>query len=260
LGKYLSLRLANIKAKLFGIIFILFGIGFFIAYFFYPNSLYLKIGFTSILLGTFVIFLLTEKSNSKETSNANIEGNLETIQKIIKDLRLEGNAIFLPRSSTLKEERILIPPNKTGIINIPNIDEDYVFLNGKDGKKLGISIPPSGLKLLKEIEKEEDFYKVDFENIEEKLQKFVGKNILKSISIKKQGNHWNLEIEQPIFCPHNQKLCVQYPCPTCSAVLTAISRSSSKTDNRLRINNVIHNGRKIKFNLAFIKKRNISGE
>ena len=257
--KYLDLKQPHIKAKIIGMIFIMTGIGFFIAYFLYSTSLYLKIGFTSILLGTLVIFLITERSVPQETSDANIEGNLVAIRKIIKELHLNGNAIFLPRSNTINEERILIPPNKTGIVKIPEIDEDYVFLNGKDGKKFGISIPPSGLKILKEIEKEEDFYNADIENIEEKLQKFIGKDILKSVSFKKKGQYWNLELEKLIFCPQDQKLCLQYPCPTCSAVLTAITRALGKSDYRLRINNAVHNGKKINFYVGFIKKRNKQG-
>ena len=70
-----------------------------------------------------VIFLITERIVPKETSDANIEGNIETIRRIIKELHLDGNAVFLPKSDNLTQERILIPPNRTGTVKIPDIDE-----------------------------------------------------------------------------------------------------------------------------------------
>jgi len=53
---------------------------------------------------------------------------------------------------------------------------------------LGLSLPPSGIRLLKEIEKVVDFEGIDIENIEEELQEFVGLNLLESIQLKKQKN------------------------------------------------------------------------
>ena len=98
------------------------------------------------------------------------------------------------------------------------------------------------------------------ENIEEKLQKFVGMNLLKSITLKKEQNNWKLELEKPIFCPNDQKLCRQYPCPTCSAILTAITRASNASNQKLWINNAIHNGKKITFYLNFINMKTKKGE
>jgi len=255
LKQYLSIKQSHIRAKIIGTTFILIGIGFFLDYFSNPTPINIKIGFTSILLGTIVIFLITDRSVPKNTSDAKIEGNIDVVKKIIRELHLDGNAVFLPKSDILTEERILIPPNKTGIIKVPNIDDDDVFLTGTDGRRLGISIPPSGLKLLKEIEKDEDFENTDMENIGEKLQKFVGMDLLKSVLFKKEQNGWKLELEKPIFCPNDQKLCRQYPCPTCSAVLTAIARASNVSNQKLWINNTTYNGRKITFHINLISKR-----
>ena len=212
-----------------------------------------------MLIGVFWIILITEKSIPKKISDAQTEGDLHVVKKKIREFHLDGNAVFLTKSDILTEERILIPPNKSGVIKIPNIDNNHVFLTGSDGKNLGISIPPSGLKLLKEIEKDGNFEDIGIENVEEELQKFVGMNLLKSVSFKKQQNGCRLELEQPIFCPNDQNLCRQYPCPTCSAVLTAITRAASnasKTSNKkLWINNTTYNGKKITFHLNFINMR-----
>lgn len=207
-----------------------------------------------------MIFMITQKSIPKEISDDQIEGNIDAVKKIMKELHLNGNAVFLSKSDVLDEERVLIPPNKSGIIKIPNIDNDRVFLTGPDRKNLGISIPPSGLKLLNELEKDENFENTEMENIEEKLQKFVGINLLSSVSFKKRGDGWELELDKPTFCPNDKNLCRQYPCPPCSAVITAITRASKLSDKKLWINNTTHNGKKIKFHLNFINMKTKQGE
>ena len=251
----LSLKQSNDRAKIFGIILIIIGIGFL----FNPTSLNIKIAFASILIGIFMIFMITEKTVPEKISTAQIKGDLNAVKKIIRQLNLDGNAVFLPKSEILNEERILIPPNDSGVIKVPNINDDHVFLTGPDGKNLGISIPPSGLKLLNEIEKEGIFENTGIENIEEKLQKFVGMDLLKSVSLKRQQYGWDLELERPIFCPRDQNFCRQYPCPTCSAILTAITRIMSDaltaSNKILRINSTTNNGRKTTFHLNFVDMR-----
>lgn len=253
----LSINQSNVRAKIIGITFIIIGIGFLLSYLFNHTPLSMKIGFASIFIGLFMILMITEKSISKKTSDVQIEGNMNVIKKIIKELNLNGNAVFLPKSDTLTEERILIPPNETGIIKIPTIDNNNVFLKGPNEENLGISIPPAGLKLLKEIEKDGNFKNTDIENIDEKLQIFVGMNLLKSVSFKKQQNGWKLEIEKPMFCNNGQNLHMQYPGPTCSAVLTIITRALNQ---KIRIYDATRNGEKITFHINVIRQIIKQGE
>jgi hypothetical protein len=200
--------------------------------------------------------MITEKSVTKKISEAQVEENLETVKKILKNLNLKGNAIFLPKSDNLTEERILIPPNNSGIVKIPNIDNNNVILTGMDEKILGITVPPSGLKLLQEIDKNGDFEKTDIEHLEEKLQIFVGMNLLKSLSFRKQKSGWYLEVEKPLFSSNGQNIQNQYPCPTCSAVITAITRSLNQ---KIRIYMATQIGEKISFYLNIMERKNESG-
>jgi hypothetical protein len=231
----------HIKAKLIGLALIIIGLVFLIN----PIDIYLKIGFASILIGIFIIFMITERIIPQKISQAQVEGNQNVIKKIIKELNLHGNAIFIPKSDILNEERIFIPLNDSEIA-IPEIDDEFVFSTGNDGKSLGISIPPSGLKLLKEVEKETDFENIDNDNIEEKLQTFVGMDIIKSISFKKDKDKWKLELEKPIICSNDRYICSKNPCPSCSAIISAITKASKK---QIFIKDTIHNGKKIKFHL-----------
>jgi hypothetical protein len=224
-----------------------------ISFFLNPTSLNIKIAFASILIGLFMIFMITEKTIPKNLSNAQMEGDINIAEKLISQMNLEGNAIFLPKSDTLSEERIFIPPNRLGLIKIPNIADNNIILKGKDNVNYGLSVPPSGLKLLEKIEKNIDFENTNFKSLEEKLQIFVGMDLLKSISFKKNKNGWRLEIDKPMFCNNGQSLHMQYPCPTCSAVITAITRSFNK---KIRIYYVTtHEGQKVTYYLNFIRRK-----
>ena len=251
LRQNLLLQLSNIKAKIMGIILTAMGASFFLV----PTSLNVKIGFSSMLIGILIIFMSTKKSIHQQISDIQLRGNIDAVKKIIEELNLRGNAIFLSKTENLTEERILIPPTNSDIIQIPNIDNGNVLLKGLDGKNLGISIPPSGLQLLNEIEKDDRFEKTNIEDIDEKLQILVGIDLIKSLALKKVQNCWELELEKPIFCPNDPTLCKQYPCPTCSAILTAITRSSNNQDHKLWIKDTKHNGKKITFYLYFIKRK-----
>ena len=239
--KYLQLQQPHIRAKIVGLILVVIGT----VFLFNPNPLNQKIAFTSILIGIFMIFMITERSIPKKISDAQIAGNIETVRNITRELNLTGNAIFLPKSDILTEERIFIPLHNSKIKR-PDVDDESVFSTGAGGDSLGISIPPSGLKLLDEVEKNIIFENTEIDNVEEKLQVFIGLNLLKSIALKKRGNIWILELEKPIFCIHDEKLCRQFPCPTCSAALTAVTRAAKQ---KISITNTTNEKEKITFHL-----------
>lgn len=236
-----SLHQPHLRAKLIGISLIAIGLLLFL----FPSSLTLKIAFSAILIGVFIICMITERSIPQHLSNAHIEGNLETVRAITRELNLTGNAMFLPKSAILNEERLFIPLHNSPI-HIPDVDDRFVFSTGLNGESLGVSLPPSGLKLLQEIEPDADFEHTALENVEEKLQTFVGLNLVKSIALKHQQETWQLVVEAPMLCSHNQELCKQFPCPTCSAALTALTRSARQT---ILIQDVAQNGKKTIFNV-----------
>ena len=239
--KRFSLTEPNIKAKILGSILCITGLVLLLN----PSSLYIKIGFSSILIGVFLIFIITEKTIPQKLSNAQIKGNIEAIKNITNELNLSGNAVFIPKNNILNTERVFIPLEKSNL-RLPEIDDDFVFSTGIDGKSMGISIPPSGQELLYEVEKDIDFTKTEDEKIEEKLQSFVGMDIVKSVSFKKLKDGWNLELEKPIFCTKDQDLCNKYPCPACSAIISAIAKASEK---RVTINRANYTDAKTTFNL-----------
>lgn len=251
--KYNLLKNSYIKSKFLGIIFIIIGVVFLLD----PTNLKIKIGFIFIFLGLLMTFIITEKTIPKKISDTLVEENIDTINKLINELDLQGNAIFFPKSDNLNEERIFIPPNKTGTIKIPEIKDNNVIHTTEDGKILGISVSPSGLKLIDEIQKDKAFKNITIENLEEKLQLFVGINLLKSISFKKQKNGWDLEIENFTNNNKNQYPYNQYPGPTSSAAITMITRILNK---KIRIYNTTYSNKKIKYHLNLIKKRVNIGE
>jgi len=241
LKRSISIQQPDIRAKIIGLILIAIGV----ALFFSNNTIYLKLSFALLLIGLLLIFMITEKTVPSKISKAQIEGNFNAFENITKSLNLAGSAVFIPKSNMLSEEKIFIPLEKKNN-QIPELNDNIIFSTGADGKSLGMAVPPSGLKLLEEVEKETEYVNINSDNIEEQLQGFVGMNLINSIELKKSDDKLRLEITKPIFCQKNETMCRQYPCPTCSAILTAITRSKNK---KIWISDVVHNGKKVEFSL-----------
>jgi hypothetical protein len=233
------LQQPHIKAKILGIILIFTGILLVIS----MSDLYIKLGFSAILIGVFMIIMITEKTVPENISNAQIKGHIDAVKQITSQLNLRGNAVFLPKSNVLTEERVFIPL-QNGEVSLPDIDDEFVFATGNDSTSLGLALPPSGLSLLNEVEKDTTFENTDIDNVEEKLQSFVGMDILKSISLKKTKKHWELILEKPLYCTNDLTFCRQYPCPSCSAVLSAVTKATNK---KLQVEDTVHNGKKTTF-------------
>lgn len=232
----------DVRAKIIGVTLMIIGLLLLL----FRNALLLKFSFALIVISVLMILLITEESVPRKISSAQVEGSLAFVNRMVKELKLAGNAVFLPKSRLLSEERVFIPAQKTTEAVLPFIDDEVVISTGADGEKRGISVPPSGLPLLKKVETEASFDRIGLENVEEQLQTFVGMNILKSVTLKKVQTGWKLELERPEPCRTQQPTCDQYPCATCSAVLTAITQASQE---RIWVLNTARVGSKTIFHL-----------
>ncbi len=160
--------------------------------------------------------MITEKSIPQNISKAQIDGNRNALKSITKELNLKGNAIFIPKSDILTEERVFIPLQESKT-QIPDIDTDFVLSTGSDGRSLGLALPPSGQNILYEIENEINFENINISQIEEKLKIFIGMDIIKSVSLEKIKDKWKLEIKNNDKCKQDIEFCKQFPCPSCSS-------------------------------------------
>lgn len=241
-----SVKQPHVKAKILGVTFIIIGLVLLMD----QSALFLKLGLGCILIGLFSIVMISEKTIPEHLGKAQIKGPLTAMMQIITQLNLKGNAIFLPQNSVRSEERIFIPLRTTETMVLPDIDDELVFTTGSNNTSLGIALSPSGLALLQEIEKETRFDHTNLDELEEKLQTFVGMDLVQSISLKEKNNDIQVQIKKPLYCSDDTCFCNQYPCPTCSAALTAISKA---TEQKLRIIKTDHKKKQTLFHLTIME-------
>ena len=105
LTKYFQFQQPHIRAKIIGVPLIILGI----ISLLYATSLSIKIGFTSILIGLFMIFLITEKSIPKKISDAQIEGNMDVIRRNHPRTEPHGKCDVSPEISTAHPRANLHP-------------------------------------------------------------------------------------------------------------------------------------------------------
>lgn len=240
-----SLHQPHIKAKIIGLSLLLSGSILLL----YQTTLSIKLGVGFILIGLFSIVMISEKTIPEHIGNTQIQGPLQAIHQIINQLNVKGNAVFLPQKN-IQQQKIYIPVQHNDTSPLPEINDELVFFTGSNNTSLGISLPPSGHLLLEELEKETNFTNTPFEQIEEKLQIFVGKDLCQSISLKKNKNNIQLQINKPLNCVSNENVCSQYPCPPCSAALSAICKA---TQQKLRIESVQQKAKKTTFTLIIME-------
>ena len=177
----------RMRARVIGVLLIAVGV----VFLFLSSLLFLKIGFACILLGVFVMVMVTDWVVPQQLGEAQEAGAVEAVKALIHGLNLEGNAVFLPRSGLLAEERVFIPMQLDNL-RVPYLDSEIVVAKGSDGKHIGVSIPPSGLTLLKSVDSEDVFSDLGWNTINENLQRFVGVNMVKSVQLSKSENGWDL--------------------------------------------------------------------
>jgi hypothetical protein len=68
------------RARLIGGVLVAFGLALLIN----PTPFFIKLAFASILIGVFMILLVTEQSVPRKISDAQIEGNLLFVKKMTK--------------------------------------------------------------------------------------------------------------------------------------------------------------------------------
>jgi hypothetical protein len=256
------INLHAIRAKILGVILIT--IGAYIVLIFGSNELLLKLGFGSIFIGLFAIFIITERIVPQDLNEAQLRANLEVLDTLIADLNLRGNGIYFPAEGNLAAEKVFIPLEpmgaKGGKYLFPTVHDDMVFATGTGNTSLGVVFTPPGLHLLNLIERNMHIKLkgLSLEELNTRLEYLcTGLNLVKTVTIYRVGNT-NLRVRlvhsmYASLCRTLRKelsnICTKVSCPVCSTILCAITRVEGK---KVRIDNITANNTEVKIQLQLL--------
>ncbi|WP_461866753.1 hypothetical protein [Thermococcus sp.] len=116
------------------------------------NSTLINLGIGSIILGLVIAAFPARGYVSKDVLELSCSDMGRFFEKIVEDLELEGNPIYIPPYENLPQGGVFIPKVKEFRLSLGRLDERDVFVTGS-GRETGILIsPPPGYELLRYFE------------------------------------------------------------------------------------------------------------
>ncbi len=194
------------------------------------------IGF--VFLGTFGVFVLSERSLPATVSSAQMLGTAMAARDVGRGLSLTGNAMYLPAKKGLTRERMFVAASAGPATAPAALTDDLAVSPGKDGSTPGLLVEPAGLELLESIENDNgtDLDGIGLEAAEGSLQVMKHSlNLLRDFHFKERDGRTVLRVEYKDLldaCRRVRKempdTCRQSACVGCSCLLTAAARATGK--------------------------------
>ncbi|WP_157868125.1 hypothetical protein [Pyrococcus abyssi] len=192
----------------------------------------LNLGLSGIILGGIVLAIKSEDYVKRSSLETIVEALQEETKKIVRDLGLEGNAIYIPPTENLPHGAIFIPLYRDYDIDLARISYDTPFLTEVSSEnQMGLIIGSSAVNLLKKFEEhlEGEITSVgEAESASSSVLKAL--ELAESVYIEDVGDSFEVYVEPKNieFCKRNVKDCRQVACPICASILLALAKGSGE--------------------------------
>jgi len=196
------------------------------------NSDFINMGLAGIFLGAIVLTIKGQEYVKRSTLSLTLRAYHESLRRIVEDLELEGNALYIPPYENLPKGGLFIPLRKDFDIDPGRFGEDIVFLtNVGSERQMGLLLRSPGLELLEKFEEhlEGEITSVgEVESASSSVLKAL--NLAKGVYIEESEEGFEIYVEpQDIaFCRRNISSCNQLACPICSSILLALAKGSKQ--------------------------------
>ncbi len=198
------------------------------------NQSQINLGFAGLFL-SFVVFTFKSKEYVKREALDNlILPYVNMIKKMVDDLGLEGNALYIPPYENMPEGGTFIPLHKDFDLDLGRMDEDTVFLtNVANERQMGLVIRPTGAELVKKFE---EHFEGSLDGEGYATVESVSSSVLRALDLAK-GVHIdeNKEGFRIVVKPTNTEICRasiegcnQVACPVCSSILLALAKGTNE--------------------------------
>ncbi|WP_456421211.1 hypothetical protein [Thermococcus sp.] len=193
-----------------------------------PNLM--NLGIAGVFLGLITFTFKSSDYLKKESMELMLESYRGIPKHLVKNLKLEGNAVFIPPFENLPNGGVFIPLHRDFELDPARLDEETVFLTDvpKD-KEMGLFLGPLGRPLL---EKYEEHFEGSLAGMGPSAVESVADSVLKYLELADRVYIEEAEDEFVVFIkprfrckPDN---CEKVPCPVCSSVLLALSKATDQ--------------------------------
>jgi len=238
------------SSKFIGVIFISISI-----YLFFFTD-HINAALASLFIGIFTLLIVNSPTVEEDVSLASLRSGVLSYHEILEDLEVADKGVHVPPTRDLTESKVYVPAGE--IDSLPALyDEITVVSLGKG--KVGMSIDPPGLPLLKEAKQrlEYDIESGGLESGRECMGHLSeGMGLAKSFSIRREDGKVKVRITHGRYFEYcddlrdiSTDICTRTGCPICSSYLTAAAQSLSEP---LRVLDFEVEGKHVKYDLEEI--------
>ncbi|WP_048056189.1 hypothetical protein [Pyrococcus sp. ST04] len=194
----------------------------------------INLGFAGVFIGATILALKSGEYVKADALSSTLSSYHLTLKSIVRDLGLEGNAIYIPPYENLPEGGVFIPLSRDFDLDLGRLGEDVVFLSSAPSERqMGILLKPTGLHLVKKFEEhlEGSLNGIGVGGVES-----VAGSVLKSLGladevyIEEGDDVYTIYVKprQIKFCRSNIEDCSQVACPICSSILLGLSKGTGE--------------------------------
>ncbi|WP_175060102.1 hypothetical protein [Thermococcus sp. 2319x1] len=198
------------------------------------NQSQINLGLAGLFL-SFVVFTFKSKEYVKREALDNlILPYVNLLKKMVDDLGLEGNALYIPPYENMPQGGTFIPLHRDFDLDPGRMNEDTVFLtNVANERQMGLLIKPTGAELVKKFE---EHFEGPLDGAGYNTVESVASSVLRALDLAR-GVHINENEEgfRIVVKPTNTEICrasrdgcKQVACPVCSSILLALAKGTNE--------------------------------
>ena len=196
------------------------------------NQGYINLGIAGMFLAAVILTLKSSEYVKKESLDVLLKSHRGLLNALLSNLKLEGNAVYLPPYENLPRGGIFVPLHEDFDIDPARLDEETFFLTDTpDEKSMGLLVTSLGTALL---EKYEEHLEAPIGSVQE-LEASAG-SVLRALGlagrvhIEENGDEIRVVITPELSC--SPEGCEKAPCPVCASVLLGLAKA---TDNLIGV-------------------------
>ncbi|MDI3475601.1 MAG: hypothetical protein PWQ79_2307 [Thermococcaceae archaeon] len=192
------------------------------------NQSYVNLGIAGMFMGALVILLKSSEYVKISAVETFLKSQREFFSNLLRNLKLEGNAVYIPPYRNLPSGGIFVPLHEDFDLELARLDEEAVFLTDvPDERSMGLLITSLGRPLL---EKYEEHLEGPITSIPE-LESASGSvlralGLAKRVYIEEDGETLRVIVQPAFSCAPEE--CEKLPCPLCASILLGAAKASSQ--------------------------------
>ncbi|AIF70332.1 hypothetical protein PAP_09785 [Palaeococcus pacificus DY20341] len=194
------------------------------------NQGLINLGLAGIFLGVIIFTFKSSGYIKKEALNNVMNSYNLLLEKMITDLGLEGNAVYIPPYENLPEGGLFVPLHEEFDLNLGKLSSDVVFLtNVSNERQMGLSLRPPGLELLKKYEEHLEYplESTSYSEVEASSGSVLrALGLAKSVYIEEVEKGFRVVVQPDIEC--DPQSCEKVACPICSSILLGLAKATGE--------------------------------